>query len=361
MLAALDAGTPPGGLCEQILAWVEHWIQDLNPADASGSGDAHPGAADGEARVLGVDGWNTAQVIGQALCVLFHAHNIPVKDTPPLTDLFGANEARINVTGKDHMHEMTWREVSDVVTALQHEFAHVFQFEDGRGFCSDIDVEFSLACVMKHVGLFLGSEWSPTECEEADVVGGILECASDGRVRVAQASACDMLNVLHVLMNLSRLLKKAVPVPATSDGRVLDMHNNHREASLDDFYYYSMIVDLVPGAIVQYQQQFRHLFHSVSQVIYFHYPSYHRRKQLGMHEIRSRDAQAEHLLPLLLQLHPTVPIFCEHTGMGLWSVHSKQKFSFVLCSHFCLLVEQDMKVFCAHSVQDLCLYLDSNL
>ena len=64
--------------------------------------------------------------------------------------------------------------------------------------------------------------------------------------------------------------------------QLIELYNYHREASLDDFYKMSQMADTPFGSVSQYKHKFRHLFHSTSQVVYFHYPSYMRRKQVAL-------------------------------------------------------------------------------
>ena len=135
--------------------------------------------------------------------------------------------------------------------------------------------------------------------------------------------------------------------------RKIPLYNHHREASLDGFYEVSMVSDLSPGAIIQYKNKFRYLFHSISQVIFYHHPSYARQIQQPLTNLTCYGANPVNLLPLLRQVEPSIPILYEHTGAGLTTATHKQKFSWLVTTGFVLLIDDASNVYCAHDLRCL--------
>jgi hypothetical protein len=85
----------------------------------------------------------------------------------------------------------------------------------------------------------------------------------------------------------------------------LDLHSYLVTASLDDFYKLSMYYDTCMAHLLQYRHEFTGMFHSVTQVMYYHNPTYVRRKQAAVPSL------AEELLPVVQQLYPDVRILYE--------------------------------------------------
>ena len=138
---------------------------------------------------------------------------------------------------------------------------------------------------------------------------------------------------------------------------VVPVHGHHKEASNETFFTLSIIADCALGSIVQYAHRFAHLFHSVSQAIYYNYPTYTRQTQLSLSELQRDNTKYVNLLPLLTELRPDIPVLFEHTGAGCRSVHAKHTWSWVLWSHFLLLVDKNMKCYVAADARVLVLLI----
>lgn len=64
----------------------------------------------------------------------------------------------------------------------------------------------------------------------------------------------------------------------------------------------------MPASRLLYMHDFPGMYHSISQVVYFHNPQYQRRRQ-PLNEVRqiARGAKgAVHLLPVIYQIYPSV-------------------------------------------------------
>jgi hypothetical protein len=252
------------------------------------------------------------------------------------------------------LHTLSFQQTQETLLSLQIEFAKLYgQAADGA-IVSDVDVQMVLLMLFAQLGAFLGHRWRESS-ESLQIVQGVLEVDEEGWCRVSPQSATAALDAVHAMLVASRLLAKAECVE-TADPPPSLIYNFHREASLDDFYDVSTAADCPVGAILQYKHRFRFLFHSVSQVVYFHYPSYQRRKQLALEELQATNAPHLHLLPLLAQVVADIPIVAEHSGLGLRSTHTRHPWAWAVLAQRVLLVDSDMRVFCARDLRTLLLH-----
>jgi hypothetical protein len=111
---------------------------------------------------------------------------------------------------------------------------------------------------------------------------------------------------LH-LAERARLVEDARPNP--------DIQSYHVQAALDTFSEHAIHVDLPPAARVVYKQDFAGLYHCVTQVVYFHFPSYARRHQLSLEEVRTGESLWQ-CLSVALELYPEIPVVYEDEAVG---------------------------------------------
>ena len=104
-----------------------------------------------------------------------------------------------------------------------------------------------------------------------------------------------------------------------------DIQDYHRQAGLDSFYEHAMYADLPPAARITYKQDFAGMYHSITQVVYFHFPDYSRKRQISLEEIR-KGTQLLHCLSVALQLKPDVEVCLEDE---LWG---KGKYNWIVTS-----------------------------
>jgi hypothetical protein len=196
-------------------------------------------------------------------------------------------------------------------------------------------------------------ESDPTQPPPA-AVRGLLDVDAEGYCSVRAETFVFMLDALHSMYCLHALLTRAefVPAPAELLARA-ELHAHHREASNETFFTHSMTSDCVVGTIAQYAHRFAHLFHSVSQTIYYNHPTYARQTQLPIASLQRANAPAVNVLPLLTELSPDIPVLFEHTGAGCRSQHARHRCSWVLWSRFVLLVDADMQAFVAADLRTL--------
>lgn len=89
-----------------------------------------------------------------------------------------------------------------------------------------------------------------------------------------------------------------------------DVQPYHRQAGLDAFYDHSMYADLPPASRITYKQDFTGMYHSITQVVYFHFPDYNRKRQESLEEIRKGESFL-HCLSVACELRPDIPVIHE--------------------------------------------------
>ena len=134
--------------------------------------------------------------------------------------------------------------------------------------------------------------------------------------RVGKAALRRFTVIFLVLYRHLQLAERATCVHGVEPN--LDVQPYHVQAALEAFNEHAMHVDLPPAARVVYRQDFSGMYHCVTQVVYFHFPSYARRHQLSLDEIRSGESPW-HCLSAALELYPEIPVTYEDEAMRVAS------------------------------------------
>lgn len=331
LLALLNSAEPPE--CAELLRLLDTWSEEFERCEQ----------LDAE------DGCNHMHLVGASLCVLLHRCEQQEFD---LRAALGHAAGRVLLSEKP-LRAYGIDDLLSLVTALQVQFASLYALESG-GYGAEIDVELVCVQLLRHFGSLLAEKEQLQAPGSRDppiaAVHGLLDVDADGFCSVRAETIVQLLNGLHSMYCLHSLLTRAsVAPPAECE----ELHAHHREASNETFFTYSMISDCVVGSIAQYAHRFAHLFHSVSQVVYYNFPSYNRQTQLPLEQLRRTDAPAVNVLPLLTELHPEIPVLFEHTGDGCRAQHAKQPCSWVLWSSFVLLVDCNMQAYVAADIRSL--------
>ena len=87
------------------------------------------------------------------------------------------------------------------------------------------------------------------------------------------------------------------------------LNKYHVEASTEMFDTHSMIAQLPPAARLLYMQDFKGMYHNLSQVVYFHFPDYDAPLQLPIEDLQRGETY--HALAPLYQLYPDIPVLME--------------------------------------------------
>ena len=303
---------------------------------------------------VGDDGFNDAHVAGMGLAVVCckSLHHLEFEWEK---ELYNVSD-RI-LTPEQPLQQMSWTDLKHVIQGIQIEFNRLFTMHEDTAYVAVLDLITILLMTMARTGFLISHRWQP--CTKGDVslsvedVENIVSVSQDGWRELSATSIVQMLDALHALAAGTLLIISAQPVPCRF--KTEPLHNYHREASLDTFYEMSQIVDCPWGSITQYAHSFVHLFHSTSQVVYFHSPNYERRRQKKMQELEAEDVDNVHLLPLLLQVEPTISVTYEHTGLGLRRHHALSRWQWCIVGGFVLLVDDSMQVWFGDARQLLAL------
>lgn len=171
---------------------------------------------------------------------------------------------------------------------------------------------------------------------------GSMEDAGGGLFRMNRICLRRFLNVFLTLYRHIQLNDTSIVL----EGPVMDcgLKMHHIVASGDDFATISMNWDLMPAAKLNYMHDFpgkntahaaalvypcpcsgtdpspcrAGMYNCVSQVAYFHNPRYETRVQerLDVQSVSAGTAQAVHVLPCLLQIHPEIGVLYEESHVG---------------------------------------------
>lgn len=303
----------------------------------------------GEVPVVG--DYNCMHVMGLLICSLLQKNNTMQVDMRDFKELLGGFYEKIWLHEKK-LHEMNIKEIKDLLSCFQMYFKEMM-FMTGEGWNCKINLEEFLILVMQQIGFLYMNEFKYSDSEKEAMLDE-LEEQEDKWCVLRESSLTFTIQCIHSLMRLQQLLLGAQMLGEGGDGdSKVEIQEFHREASLDDFYEISMMYDCYCGSVLQYKQRFRYLFHSPSQVVFFHWPSYQRRRQSPLEVLRQKDAEDFRLLGLLKQLDPTIPILFEHTKVGLVSEHAKYKFSWCVWGGFVFLMNEKCEAFCANDIRVL--------
>ena len=124
----------------------------------------------------------------------------------------------------------------------------------------------------------------------------------------------------------------------------LTIHEFHVQASMETFYKIYMHSDLPPASRLLYRQDFAAFYHCVSQVVYFHFPSYERMEQNPMEEIRKGSLNA---LAPLMEMYPEVVLKFEDDTL------QPDAWNWVLMGKRVYLVSKERKIYYSQNIISL--------
>ena len=329
--ACLDETSARDSTKRMVLAWVNCCEQATVVCEKSKYSDMH--------------------LFGLGLCHVLHTHDpLDVRAYKAAAEL---GDFHVALTGGVDVHTCSWHELVQLTAALQTTYTQLLTYDRASGYDCKIDVSNYILVLMTRVGGLLATMflWDSVPAQDKVCLSDYYEHETDGYYIVKPSACVEIMDVLHSLMRLVLTLLHATPVgPASSNP---DVSHFHHEASLDDFYNVATARDCVPGSIVAYKNKFAGLFHDVSQVAYYLYPTYTRPVQTPMADILARRAEGINVLPLLMQVLPDVPVFLEHTTFST----KRHAWSWLVWHKYILLCRDDGSTYCAQDVLDLFSYM----
>ena len=214
-----------------------------------------------------------------------------------------------------HQHaqvaKLTPRQLKDVVEDLQ---MHWLEYQDTSPSSLPVDADALAELVdalMTRFGSFCLRPYAYDDINMRDAVAD--DRMSVLTIRRLVTIFCVLYRHLYMMMNACCVGDEGldgVDIPLLQD--------YHVQASQEAFYKYAMHADIPPAAHLLYQQDFAGFYHCVSQVVYFHYPSYERRVQISLECIRA-GSEPVHTLAPMLELYPEIHLCFED---GNWKRNS---------------------------------------
>jgi hypothetical protein len=318
-----------------VLTWINYSHAELLPSDNEPYNDMH--------------------VFGFGLAYMLSKYDaLQIRDRQ-WGDMLGP----LPVKGHD-IAQFSCKQCLEFLRMLQVEYGTVLHFDQTVGYETDVDMTLLLLVIMQRLGDHL-AEQVRTPADLQEEVYELLTGETEWYI-VGEQTRKECFDILHVLMRLFFVLLDAEPVEADNDlveRYVKELSPFQYEASLHDFYNFSMVSDCLPSSILIYKHKFKEMFNDPSQVVYFHQPTYTRQRQVAFESIVSQSAPDINVLPIILQIKPDVPVFFEHTGACNSTVCSTAPWSWLVIHRHVVLCDNNGKHYVAKNIYVLYAYLMS--
>ena len=251
---------------------------------------------------------NRCQLLGFLVC-LFKGTQQSLLNDPDLNDPV---TARLTLMSKP-IHTMSLRELRDTIENLQVEWPEFLKRLDGNpkaqkhleGVMALLDqcfARFGALC------LVAGSE------RDMDDLSSVDPCKQHpGTFKVTTACIRRTICTFMIFYRHVHLLAVAKVVPDSYQDCGISKY--HMEASGDEFNLLCMHLGLPVAAKINYKHDFPEMYNHVSQVVFFHNSEYQRIPRAKLEALAT--ASSEHILPALMQLHPTIQVKYEEEHIDL--------------------------------------------
>lgn len=182
------------------------------------------------------------------------------------------------------------------------------------------DLKSLLLKMMARFGFF--TAWSFKENEELNDPQACEKSASTpGEYRLCDQQIVYMASAFWNMFYSMWLQENAVLSSLPEENRdvieerlkdIVAIHHHHLEASNDTYFTTTMHDDIMVGSLLQYMHRFSGMFHSVSQVAYFHNPGYQRRRPPdSVESLMQASRPSIEKIPTLQQLYPDLELYHE--------------------------------------------------
>ena len=311
---------------------------------------------------LELTGFNAMHIIGMQISgKLYHMNSSDYLNYDLKENVF-KTFSRLNIVSNE-IHKFTWVDMEIFVSALQINLTNIID-TDTDSIESNFDLGELLIMLLTRIGFFCNYEMPANKHSEKMIPMKDIETTNSNMVRILPQSIVNILDVLHSIgsivlalttskdpsnFNLTNYENSQEEAQLKEEDVVLTEH--HREVSLDAFYEFSMVSDLHAGCITQYYHKHEDVFHSISQVLYFNWPSYARKRQCSIEKIHE-EKNFINTMPLILEYFPNVPIFYEHNGALHFQKHNQYDFSWACVAGYTFLVKRDFTIFYSKQIFD---------
>lgn len=214
--------------------------------------------------------------------------------------------------------QYTLRNLVDAVQFLQYEW-------NSKGLVNNPGAKVFLSACMRRLGT-LAMTGGPREIMDHE--GSVDEVpAGDGMhpLRMSLSSIRRMLCVFLCIHRHIRVKEKSTPLPPVEgENRLTRALPHHIYGSEDMYIEMSYHHDLMVGAKMTYMHDFQAMYHTISQVIYYHNPDYKLPPRVvNVDAVNDGvDAQgcalnAANTFPAFLQMYPEVKILFEESAFDI--------------------------------------------
>lgn len=251
---------------------------------------------------------NRCQLLGFLIC-LFKGGQQASNLDPNLTD---TETARLTLMAKP-VQSMTLRELKDTVENLQVEWpVFLTRLDSNPNAQTNLN---SVVTLLDQCFARFGSLCRVAGGPEImDDLTSVDPCRSDpALLQITTACIRRTVCTFMVFYRHLHLLAVARRVPAGYCDCGISKY--HMEASGDEFNLLCMHLSLPVAAKMNYKHDFPEMYNHVSQVVFFHNSDYQRTPRAKLEDLGT--AQAIHVLPALMQLHPTITIKYEEDKIDL--------------------------------------------
>jgi hypothetical protein len=253
-----------------------------------------------------------------------------------------------------HKNSLNQFRVCDIIDSIVHSNKNVadLTFKEFRNMMEDIQIHWHdyfkqnqfeqiVDVLFVRFGMFNLNEQTFDDLSAIDPENPLR--LNDATLRRFLSAFCVMYRHIDLEAKSNNITKKI--------DKDFDIQNFHVQAGLDIFYEHAMLADLPLASRIQYKQDFKEMYHSVSQVTYFHYPNYARKKQISLEDIQIGN-NAIHCLSVALQLRPDIPcVYEDEMCPPSWCW-------MLLTGGTVYLISPDKNVYCADRIWNLFQMLD---
>ena len=287
---------------------------------------------------------NRCQLLGFLVCLFKGMQQVSNTDQA-LTD---PDTARLTLMSKP-IHTMSLRELKDTIENLQVEWPCFLKgLDQNRNAQRNLSSVVTLLdqCFARFGALCLVA--APQSV--MDDLGSVDPYKPEpGLFRISTAcirrTVCTFM-VFYRHIHLLAVARHVVNAPCDCG-----ISKYHMEASGDEFNLLCMHLSLPVAAKMNYKHDFPEMYNHVSQVVFFHNSEYQRTPRAKLEALES--AEPEHILPALMQLHPTIAIKYEEDRVDLSVGASGSDWWWLVVAGRIYLVDPEREVWYSPSVTSL--------
>jgi len=283
-----DSDLPEGKSIEERM---EEWLETSNPSE---KGD--------DDRIM-----NDMQILGCVLARL--AYLVFPEDERRVQEI--VPDCRALVITDEPIDKMLWRALDNAVANLQIHWREAVDNPGVTELCWKL---------LSRFGYFASYSFSELDESVDDVHArevAMSDCERDYRLSdVVKMQTVDVFFCMFRYLWLRSKARAVEDPEALTRLHPVDLRHHHFEAATDTYYSVGMYDDIHVGALAQYMHRFSGMYHSISQVAYYHNPCYQRRKApMSVEDLLGDNRTAADFIPVLQQLYPEIQLF--HEDMDL--------------------------------------------